>query len=39
MLKSLYKAGLLKTTASKLAKYNSGLVAVQEIVWVEGGSQ
>jgi len=31
--------GSLKTAASELAKYNLDLVAVQEVRWVEGGSQ
>jgi len=29
----------LKTVASEMAKYNLDLVAVQEVRWVEGGSQ
>jgi len=29
----------LKTAASKLPNYNLDLVAVQEVRWVEGGSQ
>jgi hypothetical protein len=32
-------AGSLKTAASKLAKYNLDLVAVQDVRWVKGGSQ
>jgi hypothetical protein len=35
-VRSLCGAGLLKTIASELEKYN--LVAVQEVGWVEGGS-
>jgi len=37
--RNLYRSGFLKTVASELAKYNLDLVAVQEIRWVEGGSQ
>jgi hypothetical protein len=36
---SLSRAGSLETVASKLAKYNFDLVAVQEVRWVEGGSK
>jgi hypothetical protein len=38
-VKSLYRADSLKTISSELAKYNLDLVAVQEVRWVEGGSQ
>jgi hypothetical protein len=39
-VRSLYRAGSLKTVASELAKYkyNLDLVAVHEVRWVEGGS-
>jgi hypothetical protein len=36
---SLYRAGPLKTVASEMAKCNLDLVTVQEVRWVEGGSQ
>jgi exonuclease III len=38
-VRSLSRAGSLKTAASELTKSNLGLVVVQEIRWVEGGSQ
>jgi len=38
-VRSLSRAGLLKTVASELEKYNLDLVAVQEVRWCEGGSQ
>jgi hypothetical protein len=38
MLKSLYKAGSLKTAACELVKYNLDLVAVEETRWDEGDS-
>jgi exonuclease III len=38
-IRSLYKEGLLKTEASKLAKYKLDLVAVQEVTWNKDGSQ
>jgi exonuclease III len=38
-VRSLYKAGSLQTAASELAKYNLNLVTIQEVRWVEGGSQ
>jgi exonuclease III len=37
-VRSLYRAGSLKTVASELAKYNLDLVAVQEVRWVKGSS-
>jgi hypothetical protein len=39
--RSRYRTGSLKTVTSELAKimYNLDLVAVQEVRWVEGGSQ
>jgi len=39
MLGSLCRAGSLKTVARGLAKYNFDLAVVQEVTWVEGGSQ
>jgi hypothetical protein len=38
-MRSLYRAGSLKTVASKLMKYNLDIVTVQEVRWDEGGSQ
>jgi len=38
-VRSLCRAVSLKTIASKLAKYNLDLVAVQEVRWLEGSSQ
>jgi exonuclease III len=38
-VRSLYRAGSMKTVASKLAKYNLDLAAVQEVRWDEGGRQ
>jgi len=38
-VRSLYRTGSLKTVANELAKYNLDLIAVQEVSWVEGGSQ
>jgi exonuclease III len=38
-VRSLYRAGSLETVASELAKHNLNLVAVQEVRWVEDGSQ
>jgi hypothetical protein len=38
-VRTLYGSGSLKTAASKLAKYNFNLVAVQEVKWDKGGSQ
>jgi hypothetical protein len=38
-VRSLYRAGSLKTVPCKLAKYNLDQVAVQEVRWAEGGSQ
>jgi hypothetical protein len=38
-VRSLFKAGSLKTVTSKLAKYNLGLVPVQEVRCVKGGSE
>jgi exonuclease III len=35
----LYRPGSLTTAASELAKCNLDPVAVQEVRWVEGGSQ
>jgi hypothetical protein len=37
-VRSLYRAGSVKTAASELARYNSGLVAVKEVRWVADGS-
>jgi hypothetical protein len=34
-----YRAGSLKTVASKLAKYSLDLVVVQEVWWDSGGSE
>jgi hypothetical protein len=36
---SLYRRGSLNTVASKLAKYNVDLVAVEEVRWDTGSSQ
>jgi hypothetical protein len=36
---SLYRAGSVTTVGSKLAKYNVGLVVVQEVRWDNGGSE
>jgi len=36
---SICKAGSLETVASKLTNCNLDLVGVQEVIWVEGGSQ
>jgi len=36
---SLYRAGLLKTVASELGKYNLYLVAVQEVRLDKGGNE
>jgi exonuclease III len=38
-VRGLYRAGSLKTAASERARYNLDLVAVQEVRWVEVGSQ
>jgi exonuclease III len=38
-VRSLYRAGSLKTIASELAKYNLDLVAVQEVTFIDSGSQ
>jgi len=38
-IKSLYRISSLKTVISELAKRNLNLVAVQEVRWVEVGSQ
>jgi len=38
-VRSLYRAGSMKTVASKLAKYNLDLAAVQEVRWDEGSNQ
>jgi hypothetical protein len=38
-VRSLYRAGSLQTVASELMKCNSDLVKVQEVRWVDGGSQ
>jgi len=38
-VRSLYRTGSLKSIVRKLVKYNFCLVAVQEVRWVEGGSQ
>jgi hypothetical protein len=38
-LRSLYRAGSLKTAAGELAKCKFDLLAVQEVRWVENGSQ
>jgi len=37
--RSLYRTGSLKTVASELVDYKLGVVEVQEVGWVEGGSQ
>jgi hypothetical protein len=37
-VRSLYRAGSLKTVASELSKYNLDLVAVQEVRWVYSGT-
>jgi hypothetical protein len=37
-VRSLYRAGSLKTAASELAKYRLVLVSVK-VRWVDGGSQ
>jgi hypothetical protein len=36
---NLYRAGSLKRVASKMAKHNSDLVAVQKVGHADGGSQ
>jgi hypothetical protein len=38
-IRSLYRAGSLKTAASELTKYKLDLVGVQEIWWDNSGSQ
>jgi len=38
-LRSLYRAGSLKTVTSEMTKYNLGLLAIQEVRWVNGGGQ
>jgi hypothetical protein len=38
-VRSLYKAGELKTVARKLGECNLDPVAVQQVRWVEDGSQ
>jgi len=38
-VRSLYRAGSLKTAASEVAKCNLHLVAVQEFRWDDVGSQ
>jgi len=38
-VRSLYRAGSLKTVVTELAKYKLDLVAVQEVRWDKGGSQ
>jgi exonuclease III len=38
-VRSLYGTGSVKTVASKLAKHNADLVAVQEIRWDKCGSE
>jgi hypothetical protein len=35
----VYKAGSLRTVATELVRYNSELVAVQEVRWDNGGSE
>jgi exonuclease III len=38
-VRSLYRAGTLKTVARGLAKYNLDLVGVQEVRWDKGGTE
>jgi len=38
-VRSPCRVGSLKTVGSELAKYNFGVVAVQEVRWDKGGSQ
>jgi hypothetical protein len=38
-VRSLYREGSLKTTASKLKKYSSDLVTVQEVGWDNDSSE
>jgi hypothetical protein len=38
-VRSLYRAGSLKTKARKLAIYKLDLVAVKDVRWYKGGSQ
>jgi hypothetical protein len=37
--RSLYRTGLLKAVARKLAKFDLEPVAVQQVKWVKGGRQ
>jgi exonuclease III len=38
-VRSLYRAGSLKTGSRKLARYNLDLVGVQEVRWEGGGTE
>jgi hypothetical protein len=38
-VKTLYRAGSLKTVARELAKYILDLVSIQDIRWEKGGSE
>jgi exonuclease III len=38
-VRSLYRAGFLKTVSSELARYKLDLVGVQEVRWESGGTE
>jgi exonuclease III len=38
-VRSLYRAGSLKTVARKLGKYKLDLMGVQEVRWEKGGTE
>jgi hypothetical protein len=38
-VRALYRTSSLKTVASELTKYNLDLVTIQQLRWVEGGTQ
>jgi hypothetical protein len=38
-VRSMYRAGSLRTVAEEVSKYNLDLVAVQEVRWDRGGTE
>jgi exonuclease III len=38
-VRSIYKAGSLRTVAEEISKYKSDLVGVQEVRWDGGGTE
>jgi hypothetical protein len=38
-VRSLYRAGLIRTVAKGISKYELGLVGVQEVRWDRGGTE